>query len=156
MKKYSFLVFFAFIALILLNHIPSFGQGNKSYPEIENTLNSFIKEITASKIDSAMDFVSPNYANQDDAQGRDYVSFKALLSSLNERRSKNFKKVKVNGITILEADVDNDTAIIAFKYSWKGINQKTLKEDSGEIKRVASLENEAGSWKITKWGTLYK
>ncbi len=65
--------------------------------------------------------------------------------------SNKYASYSMDNLAILRLDIRDNKATVEIKFSWQGFNLDTLKEESGESKRLVSLAKQNGIWKITQW-----
>lgn len=137
------------------NTIFVLAQEDKEIQGIKRLIENHLMGFNKRDLDSMMSDVSTRYSDMSaDGNAIDYAKFKSMAKNLIENVFKKYVDYSISDLAFLKVDIKENKAIIKFEYKWKGFNLDTLKEDSGIHRRIASLEKENGTWKITQWKWL--
>ena len=151
MKKWILFLAFALSIQIGYKITPILAQENQDIRDIKRVIESFLKDVVYQDIDSAMLWVSISYSDIRNNNIIDYSKFKSELKQLITALSKKYINGSISDLEIIKLDIKDQKAHIEIGYGWKGFNLDTLEEDSGKVRRIATLVKENGSWKITQW-----
>jgi hypothetical protein len=126
------------------------AQKDNGDSEIKNVIERFINSANAGDVDSAMQVISPNFYKVVNDVGIDYRQFRINLEKFLAGATSRYTDSSVVYIKILESEMQDNKVNVKMEYAIKAFDLANIEEKEFITRAEGSLENENGSWKITR------
>jgi hypothetical protein len=151
MRKW--ILFFLFILAIQnrINLSPALAEADDDAIKVKETVSKFLDNLASRDIDSAMQYISPNYSDTRDSDTINYDKLKSELKNNIDTFFKNHTDYSIIGIRFIDLNIQGNQTVVEVRYNWKAFNTDTLKEETGKRRRFVYLTKENNIWSITQW-----